>query len=323
MKKTVRNLIHNFYYGINSSEVKKKFMLWFLNSEFQDQKNKVMEELWVEGNSIPNSKTYAELRRLHHKLSINTKYNKIKILKTVGALLILPILSGLAVYYFTQPKVVLVDPEFVHCTVPEGERKQFFLPDQSEVWLNAGSTLIYTKEFRGSKRILFLSGEANFKVSPNPEKAFVVNTGFLEIQALGTTFNVEAYSGTELSSASLEEGSIKVSVTNSDVHTILKPNEKVIYDTKSNTLVKQQTNAAKISGWKTGNLYFSGATLGEIFKTIERSYGVTINYEDSKYAGRTFTVQLRPNEGINEVLGILKDIAGIHYTIKSNIIYVK
>ena len=69
----------------------------------------------------------------------------------------------------------------------------------------------------------YLTGQASFSVRKNPEQPFIVKTTYLDVQALGTVFTVEAYPGDSCSMATLEEGSVLVSVRNEDIQpTVLK-----------------------------------------------------------------------------------------------------
>ena len=95
-------------------------------------------------------------------------------------------------------------------TVPAGQRVNLDLPDGSNVWLNAGTTMQYPVSFMTDKREVILDGEAYFEVAHNEKSPFVVHTSTLDVEVLGTKFNVEAYSARKIFETSLMEGRVKV-----------------------------------------------------------------------------------------------------------------
>ena len=209
--------------------------------------------------------------------------------------------------------------------VPKGEKaKQIFLPDGSEVWVNAESILIYPNTFKGDTRTLFLNGEANFKVSRDKKRPFIVKTATLDIEALGTTFNVESYSNSTQTIATLEEGKIKVSTKDSIPHeTILSPNEQFIYDSNTHSRQINIVDARSLSNWKDGQLYFKNASFEKLIKTIERKYNVTILYDQEKYKNNKLTVKFDHDETIDEILPILEGILqNMKYKKNNDIIFI-
>ena len=146
----------------------------------------------------------------------------------------------------------------------------------------------------------------------------------MEIEALGTVFNVEAYSDSELTIATLEEGKVRVDTDLAKGEPIiLHPDEQVVYNSQLKTVSKTVVDAGRVLQWKHGYLTFQGASFDYIVKTIERKYDVTINYETRKFAGRSFTMKFRPDEGLIQVLDILKEMVnGLNYRMKGNIIYI-
>ena len=95
-------------------------------------------------------------------------------------------------------------------TVPAGQRVNLDLPDGSNVWLNAGTKMQYPVSFMTGKREVILDGEAYFEVVHNEKSPFVVHTSTLDVEVLGTKFNVEAYSARKIFETSLMEGKVKV-----------------------------------------------------------------------------------------------------------------
>ena len=180
------------------------FKKWLLSPKNREEKDQAISEIWDScQNETPDAFTLSELETFHRNNFLPGKRANFRstIYKAVATIL-LPILGAL----FTW--LILDTPQdteqLIECFVPKGEKaKQIFLPDGSEVWVNAESILIYPNTFKGDTRTLFLNGEANFKVSRDKKKPFIVKTATLDIEALGTTFNVESYSNSPQTIATL------------------------------------------------------------------------------------------------------------------------
>ncbi len=84
------------------------------------------------------------------------------------------------------------------------------LSDGSKIWLNAGTTLSFPVAFSGNERKVTIDGEAYFDIAPNNTKPFKVMKKDLEIQVLGTRFNVHAYDEEKHQAVTLLQGSVKV-----------------------------------------------------------------------------------------------------------------
>lgn len=160
-----------------------------------------------------------------------------------------------------------------------------------------------------SVKILFLSGEACFKVAKNPDKPFIVSTKYIDVQALGTVFSVNAYPGATETIATLEEGCIQVDTKPSTAPaSVLKPNEQLIYSHLTHKIAINTVDAEQVSAWKDGYLIFKNASFEDLIAALERKYNVTINYNAEKYKGRTYYVKFNPDESIEDALLILKHL---------------
>lgn len=170
---------------------------------------------------------------------------------------------------------------------PKGRQFTLLLPDGTRVWLNAASSIRYPTAFTGKEREVQMTGEVYFEVAKNKQMPFRVNAGnHVEVEVLGTGFNVNAYENEAGIAATLLEGSVRVKRINStlpdsnksDQGTILKPGQQLQFTGKGG--MKQNNNAdiEKVMAWKNGLFNFKGATLEEVMRQLERWYDIEVVY---------------------------------------------
>lgn len=325
-KNHIHILISKFFRSDCPAETQQKFRSWLLNPDAKAEKEKAMEHLWENEPAEANESTYRELDALHKRIGKQKQSLPFTLyLRRIAAILLLPLLGAFGSYYYlTQLHPTNQEPELKECFVPYGEHKQVDLPDGTKVWLNSGSLLVYSKGLQGGRRVLFLNGEANFEVAKDPNRPFLVKTAHMTVEALGTVFSLNAYSDQDVVIATLEEGKIRVSpCLEKKTDLILSPDEQIVYNHRLEKLSYNRVDAKRVLKWTDGYLFFQQASFDQIAKTIERRFNVTINYETGRFAGRSFTMKFNPNEGLEQVLDVMKEmIKGFNYKIKQDKVYI-
>jgi ferric-dicitrate binding protein FerR (iron transport regulator) len=142
----------------------------------------------------------------------------------------------------------------------------------------------------------------------------------MQVEALGTTFNVKSYVDDGMTAVTLEEGSVRVDVAGKvNVSEVISPNEQLVYDHRHGKASKLQVDAELVSKWKEGYLVFEEASFEEIIRTVERRFNVTVNYDIRKYGGGQFSIKYTPYEDVRQVLIILETLnPGLKWTIKDD-----
>lgn len=326
--KTIRSLIRKFFGNELPEPVQGAFRRWWLQPDNRQEKESAMEEIWDETSSVATGKTVQELEKIHirirHTEAGNSRHTLRIVLLRIAAILLLPLLGASLTYLALQSDRAVAPAEMAECFVPNGERKQIELADGTKVWLNSGSLLIYAKQFTGDKRSIYLNGEASFEVAKDPNRPFTVKTAHMEVEALGTLFNVYAYPDQETTIATLQQGKIRVhTALENDTACILSPDEQLVYNHRLGTTNRAIVDAARVLQWKNGYLTFQSASFDQIAKTLERRFDVTIQYETGRFAGRCFTMKFNPDECLPQILEVMKElIKGLNYKIKEDKIYI-
>jgi len=322
----IANLVQKFFEQNYSKNTQLLFRRWFRLDDNRTEKDEAMQELWEKCDSAMTSSTLQDLGRLQERMndeqparSRASRWLYSQITK-YAAVVALVIISSAITYYITKPSSI----RFAEFSVPYGESQKMQLPDGSTVWINAGSTLIYPTKFFASTRTVYLSGEASFSVTKNPNKPFIVSTKYLNVQALGTKFDVQAYPNMSFTTATLIEGRVKVDMTSNTIKSyILKPNEQLTYSNKKHNISITSVDAVKQTSWEKGYLIFQGATFDDIVSTLERKYNVRINYDADKYSGRSYYGKFNPDESVEQVLSVLCQVVNkSSYKIHGSTIYI-
>lgn len=202
-------------------------------------------------------------------------------------------------------------------TTPKGGQYQIILPDQTRVWLNAGSSLQYPNKFSGSSRTVKLTGEAYFEVSHNDKSPFIVSSASQDIKVLGTQFNVSAYEEESKVKTTLLRGSVAVS-SRSDEEEMktLTPGQQSVFVKDSGKLVVGRVDIEEAVAWKNGYFKFNDEPLESIMRKISRWYDVEIRYADDINRGMGFGGRMSRAEHISTVLETLELTGGVHFKIE-------
>ena len=200
------------------------------------------------------------------------------------------------------------------------EKTKIVLPDNSTVWLNAGSSLTYSEDFIAQTREVSLTGEAYFDVTKMPDAPFIVHVSGSDITVKGTRFNVTAYSNEAEIATSLIEGSIIFASEKVSVEMI--PGEQLVYNVYTEDITKTKTDTRPSISWINGKLDYASISLQKLLERLSSLYGVEFHYTPMKYKNRQFRIKLNDSEPIEDILNAISVILPIEYSIDGNSITV-
>lgn len=235
----------------------------------------------------------------------------------IAAVLFIPVLLAGIWYYLQQDELrknltsLLVNQEIV--TQP-GTKTHLFLPDSTEVWLNASSTLRFPSVFAGEDRRIKLDGEAYFKVFKNKNKPFIVETSHLEVEALGTAFNLSAYSGDSKISTTLEEGKVKIADgANAKKVMYLDPGGQLNYFPENKDYETLHVKVEDVIAWKDGILIFDQTPFYEVVTKLGRWFNSEMHITDQSIVNYRFTGTFT-SESLEQVMELLTLTTPIGYS---------
>ena len=157
-----------------------------------------------------------------------------------------------------------------------GQMVNITLGDGTKVWINGGSKLTYPENFRGKLREITLEGEAFLDVAHDAQRSFIVHTGSIKTQVLGTSFNVKAYADDGFVKVDVVTGRVGV-VAPSSKTVFLTPAEEVVMNKKNhNSVTAQGVDLNALTGWKDGELVFRNMPLPEVLNTLQRRFNIEL-----------------------------------------------
>lgn len=298
-----RDLLYTFFKGNVSVEEGQRIKAWVEASEENKRtfyKERKMFDALILHKPLP-------VKKASIFSSLHTK--SIEWLKIAVAVILTFLLS----HFYQEHKASQEPMAMTTVSVPERQRTNITLPDGTNVWLNARTTIQYPVSFNRQDRFVILKGEAFFDVKRNESRPFVVRTDAYNIEVLGTTFNVSAYPGTEKFETTLMRGSVKVTLKTDSLQTVtLKPEHKL--SVEKGRLIVTKVEDYNPYRWKEGLICFSDESFPIIMKDFEKYYGVKIVIENKNVLQTNFTGKFREIDGIDYALRILQKNINFKYT---------
>jgi len=184
-----------------------------------------------------------------------------------------------------------------------GETYAMILSDGSRIWLNAQSSIKFPNAFFDKERRVEITGEVYFEVEHNPTMPFHVTVNGMDVQVLGTRFNINAYADEPTMTTTLLEG--KVKITKRSASGLLLPGSQAIINAKNDLRILEHVNTAQVVAWKEGLFNFDQTELKEFLRQFARWYDVEIVYETEIPEKRLFGIMNR-NSPFNSLLAALK-----------------
>lgn len=204
---------------------------------------------------------------------------------------------------------------FNELMTPKGGRYTVELPDGTKVWLNAATTLRYPVNFTDSIREVFLEGEAFFDVTHTGQQ-FLVNAEEIDVQVLGTMFDISSYPDDPSAVTTLVEGSINL-VTGKE-EKLLKPGEQAVFTKASESIDVQQVNSLRYASWRDGKINFNYSDLDAVMRILARWYDFDYSFENEKARDYHFTASIESTEKISNIIQMLEMTTEVRFEFRNN-----
>ncbi|MBC5623443.1 FecR family protein [Butyricimonas hominis] len=229
------------------------------------------------------------------------------------------------VSYLTPTDTLISETTPIYNTlqVPRGGEYFLTLSDGTQVWLNAESEIRYPVRFTGSKREIFLEGEAFLTVTPNKEKPFVVVSSKASVTVLGTEFNFRAYPDEENVQTTLVKGAVIMQSARYKQQIRLIPGEQGTLEIGTGKLYKQEVNTYLYTAWKDGRFAFRNTRLEELFNILSRWYDLHVFYLNPEAKDIRFTGDINKTEDFNAILKIIENNERVIFNVNKRTVSVQ
>lgn len=197
-------------------------------------------------------------------------------------------------------------------TTPKGRQFSLVLSDGTKVWLNAASSITFPTAFVGRERKINITGEVYFEVAHDANKPFVVTVKGMNVQVLGTHFNINSYGDQGSIKTTLLQGSIKVSVAGKQQ--VVKPGQQAQVS-GGDIKMLSDIDVASTVAWKNGFFSFESVDIKGVMKEISRWYDVEVIYEGQPKD--VFSGEIDRNLTLKELMKGLADTK-VRYRIEGN-----
>lgn len=285
-----------------------------LNSSFSDLWNKIAVEKTIKEPDW--DRLYQQVTRTKRSAGNQTKikpsrnywyYAAAAVFTGVFLMLLLSVLQR------NNPEV-----KYITYTVPYKTTKTIIFEDGSKAVLNAGTTIKYPKSFSGKTREITMDGEAFFQVVHLSNKPFIVHSGKLQTQVLGTSFNVDAYAKSASMKVTVVSGKVAVKEASTGKQYMLTPNQQAVFSNTQSSFKKVLVaDAENDVAWQDGKLVFEDAPLDEVANQLSLKFGVQTILDNPQLKNCRISAVFQHKQ-LGQILSVITKITNSTYSLQDN-----
>lgn len=311
----MEHLLMQYCQGTLSGEERSRVEAWLEESPEHRRLASQIEMLYLATDTLQLQQTLnteKALKKVKSRMSGSRRTVIWMWMQRAAAILFLPVLTALLVEYFTRED----DVRMMEVRTNPGMIATVVLPDNSVVHLNSMSTLRYPSSFSGTnQRLVELDGEAFFEVEKDKKKRFIVSaSNDVKVEALGTSFNVEAYQEDSNVAVTLVEGKIGFDYRegNKENRVLLTPNQKILYDADEGKVQLLKTSCETETAWKDNKIILNNTPAEEVLRILEKRYGVKFFIREGVQPTGSFTGTFT-NQRLERILEYFKVSIGLRW----------
>lgn len=306
-----------------SEEERHELEEWKQTSEENQMVFKNAEKVWYSISLLKEMQQYnmpLALSNVHRKIKQPSRgYVKTFIFywQRIAAVIIIPLLVGGTIFFFKAKNISRNDLVWQTITTPPGVKSQTQLPDGTRVWLNSGTSLNFPSSFSEHTRNVKLLGEAFFDVAKDENHPFIVDLGKVNIEVVGTRFNVVNYEQEEKTEIVLASGKVKLfeKIENkSKVVSEMEPGQQAVFLKSGQTISTMSVDIEKYTSWIDGKLIFKDDPIEDVVNKLNHWFNVQIEIADPTIGSYIYTATFQ-HETIEQILNLIRRTSPVEYTI--------
>ena len=302
-KKSVFQIVRCYFDRLLPDRQERMARRWLSSYFHQAEKDEALRHIWNTLSADADDKTHTALQHVRQRAvpSGGSGKNIVASILKYAAVIIVAFMAGV-------------------CRVPNGKNIHLVLYDGTSVTLNAGAELRYPRHRTGRTRTVYLTGEGVFNVMHNSAEPFIVKAGSVNIEDVGTRFNVKTLSHGQVITT-VTEGCVRINTAKQARNINVTAGQQAVYSAQTGSISVAHTDTLLATAWTKGSLVFNQTRLEDIVTDLKHKYNINIIVSPRLPVNRTFTMQLDGNETINDVFTLLTAIGNMRYYIRGNTVW--
>jgi transmembrane sensor len=320
-----QELLRKFFSEEISDDEVKQLRIWLAsnpeNRRVFDRENEIwnavanktkMDSLKIESDWV-NISSRLGIGKNDFKTFTILRKNTLRIFIAAASVACLMAIGAISLWLSGKEAYSKIATASVICSTSEGEKAHITLCDSTKIFMNSTSALEYNGDYNVRDRIVRLKGEAYFDVSTNPEKPFIVQTDQMTISATGTRFNILNFDSEDRIEATLEEGTITVSVKGKEPLQV-KSGQQIVYLKRAGKVEVREISPDVYTSWRENKLRLNDTPFEESLRKIARKYNVKFELTNRDLLKLSYSATFI-DESIEEVMEMLQTVSPISYKI--------
>lgn len=321
-----RKLVDKYFRDQCTEEELEQVLNWFQTEKgqaFLQEDIEQLDERLTQNSEMflyPEVESEKIFRRIQQNKQQSFRRSRWFIVRVASILLVVAAMSTLLYWSgITSPKEKNPQPVFISYVTDSDQQNIFTLSDGTMIRLNEESTLTVPAELQDGKRTVTLEGEAYFEVAKDPDHPFVVHTQGSTVEVLGTKFNVKVDSAANNVQVAVLEGKValKSGIGENAARALLTQNNFGMLRLSDSQITIEKINTENFISWVNKRLVFSGETLQQVSRQLERLYDIEIAFKSDKLKHLELTADIEKID-LDEVLTTISNTFDINYKMNGN-----
>lgn len=292
-----------------------------INAATDQELEAILNDLWKKETGISSDELIiSDIKMNIDKINSRRKWQRkqvTRILYRAVAIIAVPLFAAFMINLLDRLPVPAASDMIV--SVGSGEKVNIVLPDGTKVKLNSETTLNYSiNDFNRKLREIALTGEAYFEVAKNDRKPFIIKTNSWDVKVLGTEFNLQARDEELTTEIDLLEGEVALKSHATQQEVRLYASQRAVLDKRTGSIRVIKGAPPVGASWIKGELVFHSTPVRNVFKAIERNYGINISIDKSDTLYNDLFTGTFATDNLNETLEILKMHYRFTYQVKGS-----
>lgn len=209
-----------------------------------------------------------------------------------------------------------------HIVVPRGGEYQLILTDQTSIYLNSESDMLFPTIFPDSLREVYFDGEAYFHIAADTAHPFIIHTFWGEVRVTGTEFNLRCYREEGELQLTLEKGIVYFRPNGRNEWQEVKVGNQLIYSATAKGCQISEVDTELYTSWRKGVYAFKSTPLKKIMSDLSRWYNIPVTYQNNELENITFTGEVMRYDNFDKIVKMLELTNTVHFEWRESKIHI-